>query len=133
MPDIQITEPIVFEIQTPTLPGLPTLDTPPGLGLGAPINLNFTCPLSAYCGTDNPCNWSKTLPLSISIPLPSFSFPPQFNLPIFGFRFEVPPPIFVYCPAFPNADWDDNKANLEGGSETESQVKNEELAIIDVS
>ena len=98
---IQITEPIVFEIETPTIPGLPTLTTPPGIGLGgAAISFHYICPLSIHCGADIPCGPSYTLPLSLSIPLPTFSFPPTFNFPVFGFRIEIPPSIFLSCPAF---------------------------------
>ena len=109
MPEIQIIKPMVFEIAFSVLPpGIPTISTPPGFGLQMPISLKFQCPLATYCGTDLPCGWSGTLPLALTLPIPKFSFPPQFNLPKFGFRFEVPPPIFVSCPAFPEKDWQEN-------------------------
>jgi len=101
---IQIVEPLVFEIQTPTIPLLPTVSTPPGVGLSSPIHINYVCPLSIHCGTDDPCSFTHTLPLSISLPIPVFTFPPEFNFPVFGFRFEIPPPIFLKCPAFKEED-----------------------------
>lgn len=114
MPEIQIIEPLVFEIELAILPpGIPVLTTPPGIGLSFPISLNFTCPMSTYCGTDTPCGWGITLPLALTLPIPKFSFPPQFNLPTFGFRFEFPPSIFVNCPAMPDQDWHNNLANKD--------------------
>jgi len=102
---IQITEPIVFEIEAPVIPGLPVITTPPGVGLGGvAINIQYICPLSIHCGTDIPCNFTKAIALPLSLPLPVFSFPPSFAFPVFGFRFEIPPPIFVKCPAFEEED-----------------------------
>lgn len=123
---IQIIEPIVFEVEIPVIPGLPTTTTPPGVGLGgAAVKFNYTCPLSIHCGTDTPCGFNKTIALPLSIPLPVFSFPPTFNFPVFGFRFEIPPPIFVRCPAFPEEDYDAQKAADESATtppEEESSI-----------
>ena len=47
-----------------------------------------------------------TLPIPT---IPVFSFPPQFQIPSYGFRFEVPPPIFAKCPAFPEEKFEDNE------------------------
>lgn len=110
MAEIQITEPQVFEIafEPPTIPGVGFITTPPGIGLTAPIELQFECPMSVYCGAAVPCGWGTTLPLAFTVPFPVISFPPQINLPSFSFRLEVPPPIFVTCPAFPGSDWQEN-------------------------
>jgi hypothetical protein len=104
---IQLMEPVVFEMKmdlSQFLPSIFQISTPPGIGLGIPIVLNYKCPLSVHCGTDTPCEWTKKLPLGINIPLPTFSFPPIFKFPVFGFRFEVPPAIFIKCPAFKKLD-----------------------------
>lgn len=108
--EIDIIEPMVIEIETPTIPVIPTIDTPPAeIPLPPPIKAKYECPLSTYCGTDTPCKWEVVLP-QIPIPaIPSFSFPPQFNIPSFGFRFELPPPIFAKCPAFPEEEFSENR------------------------
>ena len=109
--EIKILEPIVIEIEAPTIPLIPTVSSPP---IGIPsvppaIAVAYECPMSIYCGTDTPCGWSWTMP-SLAIPtIPVFSFPPQFQIPSYGFRFEVPPPIFAQCPAFPEEEYADNK------------------------
>ena len=85
--EIQIIEPIVIEVEAPTIPLIPTVSSPP-IGIPSvppPIALNYECPLSIYCGTDTPCNWSWVMP----------------SLPI-------PPPIFAKCPAFPEEEFADN-------------------------
>lgn len=119
---ITIYEPIVFEIQTPTIPGLPTISTPPGIGLGGQaITIHYVCPLNIHCGSDTPCGVSFTLPLNLTLPLPVFSFPPQFNFPVFGFRFEIPPPLFIKCPAFEETDAITQKTKDEEGQQTEEE------------
>ena len=109
--EFQIIEPIVIEIEAPSIPLIPTVSTPP-IGIPSlipPIALSYECPLSIYCGTDTPCGWSWTMPTMPLPTIPVFSFPPQFQIPTFGFRFEVPPPIFAKCPAFPEEEFEDNK------------------------
>ena len=109
--EIQIIEPIVIEVEAPTIPLIPTVSSPP-IGIPSvppPIALNYECPMSIYCGTDTPCGWNWVMP-SLPIPtIPTFSFPPQFQIPSYGFRFEVPPPIFAKCPAFPEEEFADNQ------------------------
>ena len=108
---LQIIEPIVIEIEAPSIPLIPTVSSPP-VGIPTippPISVNYECPLSIYCGTDTPCGWSWTMP-SLPIPtIPTFSFPPQFQIPSFGFRYELPPPILQKCPAFPEDDFAKNQ------------------------
>jgi hypothetical protein len=125
--EIQILEPIVIEVEAPTIPLIPTVSSPPiGISIPPPISLSYECPLSIYCGTDTPCGWSWVMP-SLPIPtIPVFSFPPQFQIPSYGFRFEVPPPIFVKCPAFPEKDFEENKErdgekeNVPGNTKVEA-------------
>jgi len=120
MAEVQITEPQVFEISTPTIPGLPAgilVDSPPGVSITTPIELQYTCPMATYCGASIPCSWGMSLPLALTIPFPVISFPPALNIPSFSFRLEVPPPIFVTCPAFPDSDWQEN---LDNSSSTDS-------------
>ena len=109
--EIEILEPIVIEIEAPSIPLIPTVSSPP-IGIPSvppPIAVAYECPLSIYCGTDTPCGWNWTMP-SLPIPtIPVFSFPPQFQIPSYGFRFEVPPPIFAKCPAFPEEEFEDNQ------------------------
>ena len=111
--EIEILEPIVIEIEAPSIPLIPTVTSPP-IGIPSvppPIAVAYECPMAIYCGTDVPCGWSWTMP-SLPIPtIPTFSFPPQFQIPSYGFRFEVPPPIFVQCPAFPEDDFEKNQEN----------------------
>lgn len=109
--ELQIIEPIVIEIEAPSIPVIPTVSSPP-IGIPSiipPINVNYECPMSIYCGTDTPCAWSWTMP-TLPVPtVPVFSFPPQFQIPSFGFRFELPPPIFINCPAFPEDEFAENQ------------------------
>jgi len=121
MPEMQIFEPVVIEVEAPAIPILPTITTPPlGIGLPPPITISYTCPFSTYCGTDDPCDYTKTTP-TLSIPgIPSFSFPPLFNFPVFGFRIEVPPPLFVNCPALPKEEYQANQDAI--GQDTKKET-----------
>jgi len=124
MAEIQIIEPIVFEIEISLPDLLPTLTTPPGVGFAAPIKVKYTCPLSIHCGTDTPCGPNFTLPLALTIPLPTFQFPPTFDLPAFGFRVELPPSVFVNCPLFPEDGYDATKAAADSSG---SNIEKEEV------
>jgi len=119
--EIQILEPIVIEVEAPSIPLIPTVSSPP-IGIPSiipPIALSYECPLSIYCGTDKPCGWNWTMP-TVPIPtIPVFSFPPQFQIPTFGFRFEVPPPIFAKCPSFPEEEFEENQEQQDTEEEIE--------------
>lgn len=124
MAEIQIVEPTVFEVAI-SLPAVLepfTVTTPPGVGLGgAPITVNYTCPLSIHCGADIPCGPNFTIPLALTIPLPVFQFPPTFDLPAFGFRVEIPPAIFINCPLLPEKKFEDNKKEKNNNDSSVSQ------------
>lgn len=108
--EIEILEPIVIEVEAPTIPLIPTVSSPPvEIPVPPPIAVAYECPMSIYCGTDIPCGWSWTMPTPPIPTIPTFSFPPQFQIPSYGFRFEVPPPIFAQCPAFPEKEFENNQ------------------------
>lgn len=129
--EIQILEPIVIEIEAPSIPLIPTVSTPP-IGIPTvppPIAVAYECPLSVYCGTDTPCSWGWTMP-TLPIPtIPVFSFPPQFQIPSYGFRFEVPPPIFAKCPAFPEEEFADNQEKDGEEDQVQQDEKTEATAV----
>jgi len=114
---IEIIEPQTYTIGIDDM-GLPAIfkpiTTPPGIGTSFSVDLSYTCPMSVYCSSNDPCNWQKTIMFPLAIPLPEFTIPTlSVNIPGISISIQVPPPIFVTCPAFPDSDWETNKQNKD--------------------
>jgi hypothetical protein len=115
---INIVEPITIEINAPDMGSLPSITIPPlTIPLIPPVVIKFECPMVEYCGADIPCKWEKSLPIPQVPSTPKLVFPPVLNIPKFGFKITVPPPIFVECPAFPSSDYQENVSNKNNAQE----------------
>jgi hypothetical protein len=124
---IQILEPQTFSITSQDIlrllpidiPGLAPITIPP-IGVAPTFELSFQCPMNVYCSADTPCGWQKTFIFPLYIPFPIPVLPAlSISLPIFEFSIQVPPPIFITCPFFPDSDWQKNLKNKDKPSYVE--------------